>query len=673
MSKDEIMNFLPGDYIFREGEFGQTAFMIESGTVELVKFTGDQQTVLTELENGALFGEMAIIDGSARSASARAKTECVLKVIAEEQLKKHLSSSPTASLDMMRRLASYVRTANERLNRDAFSEEVGTSLETVNESTKSTAVDTYTQRTLREFNDDLDEFAKISPKKPLAIAGMTIIAMVVSFGVWASLAEIDVTVSARGKILTSIANVEVQSNHSSVIKTILVREGDDVLKGQPIALFDETLIASDFRNTRDELAATDTDIVRTKAELNYILDQDFKAPTGDLQLAMFDDQVREIKMQKQDHDTKILGLEVKVERTALKALGLREELNKAVRPDIQTKRQRLNVKRQLLAFLQKKPYEFDQNSGALDYFNSKTAEIQISLADLKGQLTLSQTEVDRSEGLIAAKIISDAEYEKKVHSLDQAKIKFEKYQTSQIASTFEDIQRLSTELNGLEQRERKLVSDIENISIDKEENSLGLTKANLEQEKFISGKLREKNKLLKDLALKRKSSSEKLLKLSRQIEDVKLVAPIAGTILKLEDQFQGTVIKPGDVIATLVPNDLDFHVEVDIDPSDITHVYEGAKVKIMLDSLPSQKHGELLGVVSLLSKDTVDEDVFGEKNSVYRAEIKITENNLVKLPEGFKLLPSMSVNGNIISGKRTVMTFLLFPVIKTLETSFREP
>ena len=133
------------------------------------------------------------------------------------------------------------------------------------------------------------------------------------------------------------------------------------------------------------------------------------------------------------------------------------------------------------------------------------------------------------------------------------------------------------------------------------------------------------------------------------------------------------MIKPGDIIATLVPKDLNFHIEVDIDPADITHVYEGATLKVMLDSLPSQKHGELLGKVTLLSKDTVDEDVFGEKNSVYRAEIEIVENNLVELPEGFKLLPSMSVAGNIKSGKRTVMTFLMFPVIKTLETSFREP
>ena len=90
---------------------------------------------------------MAIIDGSARNASARAKTECVLKVVSEEQLKKHLSSSPTASLDMMRRLASYVRNANERLNRDAFAEVLKTTVQPVTRLTDQTTL-TSTQRKL---------------------------------------------------------------------------------------------------------------------------------------------------------------------------------------------------------------------------------------------------------------------------------------------------------------------------------------------------------------------------------------------------------------------------------------------------------------------------------------------------------------------------------------------
>ena len=54
MSAGNKISLLPGDYVFREGEFGQTAYIIETGTIELVKYTGDEHTVLTELGKGAL-------------------------------------------------------------------------------------------------------------------------------------------------------------------------------------------------------------------------------------------------------------------------------------------------------------------------------------------------------------------------------------------------------------------------------------------------------------------------------------------------------------------------------------------------------------------------------------------------------------------------------------------
>lgn len=595
MSKSNKLNLLPGDYIFREGEFGHTAYIIESGSVELIKFTGDQHTILAELDvKGSLFGEMAIIENSPRSAAARAKTECVLTVITEEELKKHLSSSPNASLDMMRRLASYARSANERLSRDAFSEVSDENNAQKPSSTASQNVDSVTKKTLREFNDDLDEFSKISPKKPLIIAGMSVIAMVISFGVWASMAEIDVTVSSRGKILTSIPNVEAQSNHSSVIKTILVREGDEVEKGQPIALFDETLVASDFRNSKEELTAIEKEITSIQAELNFMTGRGFTPPKDPLQLSIFNGQIREI-----------------------------ERL-----------RRQAAVKSKLLDYLQgrKTPPLTDPN--ALASFNSKIAEVKTSLTDMDIKISFLKTETKRLNRLLVANVVPSSDYENKAQELSQIQSQRNKYLAAEISSNFEQVEELSSKLESLEH---------------------------------------EKNKILQGLLQKRQGLSEKFIKLSRQAEDVELRSPVSGTVLKLEDQFQGTVIKTGDTIATIVPKINKFHVEVDIDPADITHVYEGAKVKIMLDALPSQKHGELVGKISLLSKDTVDEDVFGEKNSVYRAEVEITENKLVKLPEGFRLLPSMSVAGNIISGKRTIMTFLLFPVIKTLETSFREP
>ncbi len=647
MSENQKLNLLPGDYVFREGEFGQTAYIVESGTIELVKFTGDKDTVLAEVGKGALFGEMAIIESSPRSASARAKTEATLSIISEEALKKHLVSSPNTALDMMRRLASYARSANEKLSKDAFSEVIEDTTETTDLRAPKRGggeFDSETKKTLREFNDELDEFNAISPSRSLAMSGLAIIIMVVVFGIWASLTEIDVTVSARGKIMTAIPNVAVQSNYSSVIKTILIEEGEQIKKGQPIAVFDETLLAADFRNIQEELSSVEQDIERVQAELNYLNGDNFLKPKETLQKAIFEDQIIQISIQKREHEAKIEGLEIKLQRAEL---------------ELQKNQSQLRMKIALVDHLKGRATKPQIAQEEKSYFDEKVAEINSSFADFNSKILHLSSEVERYNKLSKAKIIPTSELKQKLYELEQTKLQKDKFISSRLALLVEE----------MDQHEKSILEN----QMSFQENSVELLRANLENDKFMSAKLQEKNQALQDLTREQQSLSEKFIKLSRQIKDVEVLSPVSGTVLKLEDRFEGSVINSGDVIATIVPANSNFHVEVDIEPGDITHVYEGADVKIMLDALPSQKHGELKGVVRLLSKDAVDEDVFGEKRSVYRADINITENNLVKLPDGFKLLPSMNVSGNIKSGKRTVITFLLFPVIKTIETSFREP
>ncbi len=773
MTEKGKVHLLPGDFVFREGEFGQTAFMIDSGEVEIIKFTGDKNTVLAELSKGALFGEMAIIESSPRSASARAKTECVLTEITEDRLKKYLSSSPNVALDMMRRLAGFARSANERLTRDAFEELPSSTVETEKRSQTKNAndLDIETKKTLQEFNDDIDNFSDISPNKPLAISGLVIIILVIAFGFWASFTEIDVTVSARGKILTSIPNVEVQSNYSSVLKEILVEKGEVVKKGQPIAIFDETLTASDYRKTEEEIVALRNDILRTQAELNFMLDKSFQMPTEQLQKAIFESNLDEITMQKQEHESNVDSLEIKLLRIDAEIKNLNDEIRLFINPEIKENTEKLLIKEafltfiqkietssqissinnkaditkidpasvdfsvetdaallalveketnealvyrnlqsieailkrlaakaQILNFLQNKPVVKPKNSEYSAYYEFLFAELSRSIEDLEAQVNFAENDLARSEKLFNTQTIPRSDFDKKIHEAESAELELKKFFTSKLASltdevinlegelssllkeleqnkikTVGEIESLNKKINDLKKAKRSNISDTKSKKIDKKEVELELAQAHLASQKFTSEKLKQKNTELKSFREKHLGLSEKFLKLSRQMEDVKLYSPVEGTILKLEDNFEGSVINTGDIIATVVPTDVNFHVEVDIDPSDITHVYEGADVKIMLDALPSQKHGELRGVITMLSKDTVDENVFGEANSVYRANIEILENNLVKLPDGFQLLPSMSVAGNIVSGKRSVMTYLLFPIIKTLETSFREP
>ena len=190
---------------------------------------------------------------------------------------------------------------------------------------------------------------------------------------------------------------------------------------------------------------------------------------------------------------------------------------------------------------------------------------------------------------------------------------------------------------------------------------------------YINQMKKTKNEELKSLVDNDIAMRERLIKLKRNQQDVNLLSPISGTVLKLEDNFEGSVVEPGDGLLTIVPEDVALYVLIDIDPKNITNVYEGAKVKILLDAMPSQKHGELVGKLISISKDTRDEDISGEKGSVYRGKVEIIANNLRNVPKDFTLLPGMNVSGNVISGTRPLITYLIYPVIKTINTAMREP
>ena len=559
--------FLPGDFIFREGEYGKVAYVIEEGDIELVKFTGEDYITLAEISKGALFGEMAIIDGSPRSGSARAKTSCVLREVSEEQLKQYLSASPQTSLDMMRRLAGYARSANEKLNRDAFeSDEKESNGQTSNledSQLKKEKIDNFTNKTLKEFNDNIDQFSDINPNKTLFISGFVIIIIVFVFIIWSSVTKIDITVATRGQISTEIPNVNVQSNYDSVIKKILVKEGDQVKVGQILATFDETLLASDIRDTEIKLKSNTENLIRTEAELAYLDDKRKKLPKNNIQLAIFKGFTLEIDTQKNTNKTKLnqLNVDLKI---------IKNEIN----------------------------------------FNKLEYDRQIEL---------------NKKNVGIKKDLEEARFKHKQSLLSETKLK------SQINDTIES--HLA----------------------------------------YINQMKKTKNEELKSLVDNDIAMRERLIKLKRNQQDVNLLSPISGTVLKLEDNFEGSVVEPGDGLLTIVPEDVALYVLIDIDPKNITNVYEGAKVKVLLDAMPSQKHGELVGKLISISKDTRDEDISGEKGSVYRGKVEIIANNLRNVPKDFTLLPGMNVSGNVISGTRPLITYLIYPVIKTINTAMREP
>ena len=122
IKKPNLVNFAKNEIIFREGEVGAEAFLIKSGSVEIIKFDGVEYQNLATLTAPTLFGEMALIDKQPRSASARAQEDTTLEILDQNGFLDYLRKEPAAAWKLMTALSSNLRKANEKFSIDALSE-----------------------------------------------------------------------------------------------------------------------------------------------------------------------------------------------------------------------------------------------------------------------------------------------------------------------------------------------------------------------------------------------------------------------------------------------------------------------------------------------------------------------------------------------------------------------
>jgi len=102
-------NYAAGDTVFGAGDNGDSMYMIRSGEVTIER----DGKIIETLGAGGIFGEMALIDGSPRSANAHAKTDCVVAPINEKIFLFLVHETPYFAIAVMRTLAERLRRMNQ--------------------------------------------------------------------------------------------------------------------------------------------------------------------------------------------------------------------------------------------------------------------------------------------------------------------------------------------------------------------------------------------------------------------------------------------------------------------------------------------------------------------------------------------------------------------------------
>lgn len=318
------LNIPRGGYVFREGEAARFAYILESGEVEIVGHTAEGETLLGEVKKGEIFGEMAIIDGSARSASARARSDATVIEVDKELFLKHISSNPQTALNLMNRLSGYVRAANRRAS--------GSALEAAPAAVGS--ADSGATTPLAEAVDDTDALYDAPAARTLLIAGVLVMGFLAAAIAWMSLSFVDTTVSARGKFTTRVPNVVVQATGNSVIQELLVERGQEVRAGDVIARLDGTFVNANLSIVEGKIAAVDQRIARIGLEQEFLSGE---ALAWDGRLDTINE---EILLKRLDEYTSRLG----AFGAQIARLDREAETGRA---DLELARQQIDVKRQI--------------------------------------------------------------------------------------------------------------------------------------------------------------------------------------------------------------------------------------------------------------------------------------------------------------------------------------
>jgi adhesin transport system membrane fusion protein len=154
-----------------------------------------------------------------------------------------------------------------------------------------------------------------------------------------------------------------------------------------------------------------------------------------------------------------------------------------------------------------------------------------------------------------------------------------------------------------------------------------------------------------------------------QVNRTMVKSPVDGIVQKLFVNTVGGVIQPGANLVEIVPTNEKLYLEIKIKPSDIAFIHPGAEAKVKISAYDYAIHGGLTGTVANISPDTITDP---QDNTFYIIHVETKKNHLGTKEHPLKIIPGMTASVDIVTGKKTVMQYILKPILKSKQYVFSE-
>ncbi|WP_105258854.1 MULTISPECIES: HlyD family efflux transporter periplasmic adaptor subunit [unclassified Pseudoalteromonas] len=158
--------------------------------------------------------------------------------------------------------------------------------------------------------------------------------------------------------------------------------------------------------------------------------------------------------------------------------------------------------------------------------------------------------------------------------------------------------------------------------------------------------------------------NESLVQRQDQLTRTQITSPVKGMVNDILVTTRGGVVQPGEPIMYVLPIDEQLLIEAKIAPEDIAFLAPGMSAKVKITAYDFSIYGDLEGEVIQISPDTIEEETAQGKAYFYQILITTEGNQLVKGDKSYPIRPGMIAQVDVLGGKRTVLSYLLNPLLK---------
>ncbi len=228
----------------------------------------------------------------------------------------------------------------------------------------------------------------------------------------------------------------------------------------------------------------------------------------------------------------------------------------------------------------------------------------------------------------------------------------------------------ATRVLGLQREEARLVGRKGELVAGGAQAEERITEIDIEILKLDTLRREDAITRLRDLQVRELELAEQRRALQSQLQRLDITAPVAGIVYSMQVFAPRSVIRPAEPVLYLIPQDRPLVIAAQVDPIHVDQVFASQAVTVRFSAFDSRTTPELTGQVVQISADALIDET--TQRSYYRAEIRLPEGEIEKLPPGLVLIPGMPVEAFIRTEDRTPLAYLVKPLTDYFAKAFRE-